>query len=288
MKYVLALALAAIAIPQQQPPATEVFLAPLNLDRLQMVDVTNISNNPGYDNQPSFLPDGSAVLFSSQRDGKQMDIYRYTIATKTLTQLTHTPEGEYSPLVTPDGRTFSVIRTEADGTQRLWRFDLDGTNPRLVLENIKPVGYHVWIDATHLALFVLGQPATLQIADTTTGTAQIVDSRIGRALQRNPKNGRVTYVVKPEGGDHWMVKEIDPKTREIATLTETPDNNQSEDLAWDPSGMLLMGSGTTLMGWKPGQAWTRVRDFSNAGISRITRMAIAAGHIALVAEPAAK
>jgi dipeptidyl aminopeptidase/acylaminoacyl peptidase len=289
MRFALALAIVAFTYPQQQAPATEVFLARLSLDAMPVSggDVTNISNSAGYDNQPSFLPDGSAVLFSSQRDGKQMDIYRYTIATKTLTQLTHTPEGEYSPLVTPDGKTFSVIRTEADGTQRLWRFDLDETNPRLVLENIKPVGYHVWTDATHLGLFVLGQPATLQIADTTTGAAQVVDSRIGRSLQRNPNNGRVTYVGKPEGG-HWIVKEIDPKTREIVTLTETADNNQGEDLVWHPGGWLLMASGTKLMGWKPGQSWTQVGDFSTAGINRITRMAISADRLALVAEPVAK
>ena len=287
---VLALSLVALTRAQQQPPATEVFLAQVSLDRIPLSggDLTNISNNPGYDNQPSFLPDGSAVLFSSQRDGKQMDIYRYTIATKMLTQLTHTPEGEYSPLVTPDGKTFSVIRTEADGTQRLWRFDLDGTNPHLVLENIKPVGYHVWIDATHLGLFVLGQPATLQIADTTTGKAEIVDSRIGRSLQRNPANGRVTYVVKPETG-HWIVKEFDPKTREITTLTETADANQSEDLVSLPNGrMLLMASGTKLMGWRPNGSWTPVGDFSAAGINKITRLAVSASHLALVAEPAAK
>ena len=34
------------------------------------------------------------MLFSSNRDGKQNDIYRYDIATKTVTQLTHTPENE--------------------------------------------------------------------------------------------------------------------------------------------------------------------------------------------------
>ena len=166
---------------QQAPPATEVFYATVS-NAAGIESIVNISNNPGYDNQPSFLPDGSAILFSSNRDGKQTDIYRYDIATKTLTQLTKTPEAEYSPTVTPDKRTFSVIRVEADGTQRLWRFDLDGSNPRLVLENVKPVGYHVWLDATHLALFVLGSPATLQVADTTTGTAEVVSTGIGRTL----------------------------------------------------------------------------------------------------------
>ena len=41
-------------------------------------------------------------------------------------RVTNTPESEYSPTVTPDGAHISVIRVEADGTQRLWRFTLDG------------------------------------------------------------------------------------------------------------------------------------------------------------------
>ena len=155
---------------QQAPPATEVFLSRVDTTAPGVVGLSeplNISSNPGYDNQPSFLPDGSAILFSSQRDGKQMDIYRYDIASKKLSQVTSTPEGEYSPTVTSDRKTFSVIRTEADSTQRLWRFDLDGSNPRLVLENVKQIGYQAWIDDTHLALFVLGgqgQPNSWMVA----------------------------------------------------------------------------------------------------------------------------
>ena len=92
----------------------------------------NISNSPGYDNQPSFTPDGAAVLFTSVRGERKpdpansaatgSDIYRYDIAPARLSQVTNTPEAEYSPTVTPDGRHISVIRVEADGTQRLWRF----------------------------------------------------------------------------------------------------------------------------------------------------------------------
>ena len=40
-------------------------------------------------------------------------------------QLTSTPDGEFSPTVTPDGKTFSVIRqAAADGTQLLVKYDL--------------------------------------------------------------------------------------------------------------------------------------------------------------------
>ena len=47
------------------------------------------------------------------------DIYRYDIASQAISQVTNTPEAEYSPTVTPDGRHISVIRVESDGTQRL-------------------------------------------------------------------------------------------------------------------------------------------------------------------------
>jgi hypothetical protein len=130
----------------QAPPDTEVFLASLSSvdGKLAIGPPINISNSPGYDNQPSFTPDGQAVLFASVRgqaarpaltavEGAasgaasvpsallQTDIYRYEIASRRIRRVTHTPEGEYSPTVMPDGKHISVVRVEADGTQRLWR-----------------------------------------------------------------------------------------------------------------------------------------------------------------------
>jgi len=292
----LAVLATSLLLQAQAPPPTEVYLAQAGRDDTPSItNAVNISNNPGYDNQPSFTPDGKAVLFTSNRDGKQTDIYRYDIATKILTQLTHTPESEYSPLVTPDGTTFSVIRAEADGTQRLWRFDLDGSNPRLVFDHIKPVGYHAWIDRTHVAMFILGasgQPATLQIGDTTTGQATTIDSRIGRALAMRPGRKTLTYVVKPATGP-WLIKEWDPATRATTTICETLEG--SEDFAWDPvvrDGRLLMAKGPKIFSWSAASGWREEGDFAASGIDRITRIAISpdtragsAGRLAFVGEP---
>jgi len=113
------------------PPATDIFLAPFGPRAQPAVGrAVNITRTPGYDNQPSFTPDGTAILFTSNRGAAQTDIYRYTIATGETARLTNTPESEYSPTVTPDGTHVSVVRVEADGTQRLWRFTLDGRDPR--------------------------------------------------------------------------------------------------------------------------------------------------------------
>jgi len=59
------------ALSAQAPPATEIFLAPLtsNGGKVTVGRPINITNNPGYDNQPQFLADSSGLLFSSQRDG---------------------------------------------------------------------------------------------------------------------------------------------------------------------------------------------------------------------------
>jgi dipeptidyl aminopeptidase/acylaminoacyl peptidase len=276
------------------PPPTEVYL--VDLDPSGRVErVVNISNNADYDNQPSFTPDGRAVLFSSKRDGRQTDIYRYDIATAALTPLTRTPESEYSPLVAPDGQTFSVVRVEADNTQRLWRFDLDGTRPQLVLEQVKPVGYHVWIDPTHLGLFVLGAtgaPNTLQIADTTTGKATQVDVNIGRGLQMRPGTRVLTYVSKTS--TPWKIRQIDASTRALAAdLASTLEG--SEDFAWDRidrSDVLFMASGSKLFVWTlENRTWREYADLAASGLQKITRIAIrpaSAGRprFALVAEGA--
>jgi dipeptidyl aminopeptidase/acylaminoacyl peptidase len=296
---------------QQRPPAnTEVYLASLGVDVMPPTggNALNISNNPGYDNEPSFTPDGRAILFVSNRDGKQTDVYRYDIATKTLTQLTHTPEGEYSPLVTPDGKTFSVIRVEADGTQRLWRFDLDGSHPRVILENVKGVGYQAWLDATHVAVFIVGnngQPNTLQLADATTGTAQMIDSNPGHglALRPGPRSSSapptLTYVCKTDPA-HWVVKEFDLKTRTTTVLMDALAG--SEDLTWDPmttfpdrpAQRVFMAKGPQVFTFSDGQ-WTLAGSFTAAGIDRITRLAINPNpmqefqtRLVFVAEPVSK
>jgi dipeptidyl aminopeptidase/acylaminoacyl peptidase len=252
----------------------------------------NITNSPGYDNQPSFRPDGGAILFTSIRGGAQTDIYRYDIASGTAERVTHTPESEYSPTVTPDGAHISVIRVEADGTQRLWqfqRFASPGATPELVLKEVKPVGYHVWTDDHTVALFVLGQPATLQIADTRTGAAEIVVRGINRSLQRIPDRGTVSFVQRMStDASALKIAELDPKSRQVTPLVDAVAGAKEADLAWTPDGMLLMAEKDVLYGWRRGEAgWRRVADLAALGLHGVSRIAVSpkGDRIAFVATP---
>ena len=276
----------------QQPPATEVYLASLDLagGRARAGVPVNISKNAGYDNQPSFLPDGSAILFSSNRDGKQTDIWRYDVASKQVSQVTNTTDNEYSPLVTPDRKTFSSVR---GAKQFLWRYNLDGSDAGAIIEASFLVGYHVWIDATHLALFVLsaapGEANTMRVWNTATKTDEIVAKSIGRSLLMRPKTGMLSFMTSVKG-EPSVVKTFDPRTKAIETLV--PALVGSQDAAWLPDGRLVMARDLTLHVWTPGStAWTELVTLAPAsdGFARMTRLAISADGrwLAFVAEPAA-
>ena len=79
------------AAPTPPRPSTDVFVAPLKVSGATVTvgAPVNISSSPGYDNQPSFTPDGAALLFTSVRgDAKQSEIYRYDLGAGSLTRLT--------------------------------------------------------------------------------------------------------------------------------------------------------------------------------------------------------
>jgi len=275
------------------PPATDIYLADLRVaqGRVSVGVPVNVTARPGYDNQPFFLPDGRAFLYTSIREDSQADIYRYDIDTKTSVRLTATRESEYSPTPLPDGSGFSAVRVEADSTQRLWAFDLAGSRPRVVLDSIKPVGYHAWGDAHTLVLFVLGSPPTLQIADAGFPTArgEVMAKDIGRSLQRIPGRASVSFVERDSVAGPALL-ELDIRRRRVTKLTKVPAG--AEFFAWTPDGLVLTASGTILYQWdsRHDGAWEQVADLAAAGLGNVTRLAVSprGDRLAIVAVPVAR
>ena len=271
------------------PPGTDIFIADFSEHggQVRIGKPANITKRQGYDNQPGFLPDGRALLYTSIREDKQADIYKYVFETGRATRVTETAESEYSPTVTPDGKHFSVIRVEADSTQRLWKFPLAGGEPRLVLEKIKPVGYHVWVDAGTLVLFVLGTPNTLQLVDAATEKAETIITGIGRSLRLSPRERKVIFVHRISD-DELIIKALDVKTRKITSIIKMLPGSEYFERTRD--GALLMAKGAKIFKYKPSsdKDWQEVADFSKEGIKGITRLAVSpqGNRIAFVASDA--
>ena len=268
-----------------QAPGSDIYVATLirSGGLLRVGTLANLTARAGYDNQPFFSRDGQSVYYTSARDG-QTDIYRYDLAAGRSQPVTATPESEYSPTLMPDGKRLSVIRVERDSTQRLWSFALDGSAPRVVLDSVKPVGYHAWLNADTVFVFVLGTPATLRRAELARGTAETLASNIGRTLLLVPGRRALSYVQNDSSG-RW-IRSLDPVSGAGENLAPLPDG--TEFYAWTPQGELLSTRANELVRWNALGGWETVARFIEPGLRKITRLAVspAGDRIALVGEDA--
>ncbi|MFU8861093.1 MAG: TolB family protein [Cyclonatronaceae bacterium] len=269
----------------QDVPSTDIYVADIHLvDTMhQISNIRNLTRRNGYDNQPSFSRTGRYLIYNSMRDG-QTDLFRYDFTSGETVQFTSSAESEYSPQWTPDNSGFSSVVVEEDGTQRLWFYTLDGQPVQPLLERVEPVGYYSWLDTTRVALFVLGDPPTLRIADIRTGLVRTVAENIGRSLQTMPGSNTVAWLDKNDP-QNWMIRMYDADTRKISSLiTALPE---SEDFTWTAYGTLIMARHSIIFEWDPlGTAgWTEIADLSTSGIRNITRLAISpsGNRIAIVA-----
>lgn len=247
-----------------------------------------ITIHKGYNNQPYFMPDSSMLLYSSQV-GKQTDIYRYDLKSRKTTQLTSTPESEYSPTPMRDGKHFSVIQQintdgPQKGAQKLMAFPLEarGKPYTLFYQAEKLVGYHAWLDKQHVAMFILGTaakddtpatPHTLQIVDLKTGKCRIAAADIGASLYKIPGKNAVSFT-HYKGNKDGVIKSVDIDTLKITPLVPMKKGNGYYTIT--AAGELLMAVGTRIFKYIPGQgsSWIQAADFKKSGIKKITRLAV--------------
>ncbi len=277
-------------VASAQAPDTEIYLAPIarHGDSLVVGRVENVTRRAGYDNQPFFLPDGSALLYTAIGGDGQADVWRYELSTRISTRVTATPESEYSPTVMPGGSRFSVIRVERDSAQRLWSFAMDGSDPRLVLPALAPVGYHAWLNASRLVTYVLGAPSTLHLVSLDGATDEVRARDVGRAVHRVPGRPLYSYTQRDTSGALWIVAQ-EVSGASLAAILRAPADNEFH--AWTPDGVLLSASNGVLLRWSaPGQGtfrWLPTARLDAFGVKNVSRLAVSADGkwLAFVAEP---
>lgn len=241
---------------------TEVYLLALTKD---LDSPINISQNPGYDNQPSFW-DNDHLLYTRTRTG-QTDIVRYNLNSKKTEWLCDTPQGsEYSPLRIPDSEAFSAIRLDTTGFQRLYRYTEDGKS-ELLFSPLK-IGYHHWVSDNTLLCTVLVEDYMNLMLVQPNSSAKLITEKVGRSLHRIPKSSQLSFIQQKEGRS--ILSSIDLTTQNIQTLLPLPEGVQ--DVAWLASGTLIFAQGNTLFQWDPNtssgiQVWKKLSRINN--ISRL-------------------
>jgi hypothetical protein len=249
---------------------TEIHLFKIDVEyeKLQLSKGLNISNNNGYDNQPSFYND-NIVLFASTKNG-QTDIAKYNIRDNKLSYINDTPNGsEYSPLKITGQKAVSSIRLDKDGKQLLYRYDYKSGIDNVLVKDLV-IGYHAWINKDHIVSFVLGVESSLVVSNLKDGTNKTLAKNIGRSLHRIPNSNLFSYISK--SGDAWSINSMNPETGESKKIINTVP--QSEDMCWLINGTILMTKGNTIYQYNPitDKNWNVFRTFEDDNLQNITRI----------------
>jgi Tol biopolymer transport system component len=208
------------------------------------------------------MPDGKSILYVAYKDTAESDILKYDLTTKKISQITQTSESEYSPNLTPDSKSISVVRVDIDDGQRFYTFPLDGYGHPHYFKGTDSIGYYCWLNDSGLAMFILRDVMSLQILNTNTSERKWIVSDIGRCMKLSPDKKSMYFVLK-QNADEWSIFKLDISTLVMHKVITTLKG--SEDFAIMPDGSLLMGSEGKLFRYRVGEKqWQQVADFISA------------------------
>jgi hypothetical protein len=256
---------------------SEILLFDLKIKKgkIILLNPSNITNHPGYDNQPYFHPGESIIYYSSFDEDGRSEIRSYHIKAKVTVDITDTPEREYSPTLTPDRKYLSCIIQRDDGAQDLGKYPVEGGEPYVIINSLK-VGYHVWGDDSHIAMFILDgeDKNSLHYMRLPTKEDTVIATNIGRSLHKIPGQRAISFIQVGETGSQVM--RFDTETMKVNVITPTVSNG--DHVAWTPGGLLLTSDGADLFYFNPSHpsgGWKKATVESGADLLKgVTRLAV--------------
>ncbi len=104
---------------------------------------TQLSDMEASNYYPTFSPDGSSLMFASNRNGP-FDLYLLVFGEKQLFQITENVGNVISPDYSPDGRRIVFANQAGDGPTSIWMVNADGLNPHLVYAGTNTIVAAAW------------------------------------------------------------------------------------------------------------------------------------------------
>lgn len=275
------------SIAPTAPPSTDIYVADLDISTGTPIigSPRPLVTNPGYDNQPSFLPGQDSLLYTSEGRSGKTDLWQTNPYTGETIRHTDTPDrSEYSPRLTPNGNAISFIQENPEGDiTEVHMQPLDGGAQAAVI-SLKPLGYYAFLDqGAEVLVFLRSEPPTLQHVDLASGEVTEVATHIGRALYA-PNNSDTAFFTiasaeEPDQAQTFTINRYTPSTGATKPLFDLPETSQDYAVfAMTDSGRygFLSGAGGRLYFRTDQDAndWEVVADMTDEGLIDLTRLAV--------------
>jgi len=268
--------LAPIVTAAQEVVPVNLYVADLTYDRgsIRVSTPVKLTGDRGVNSQPSFTPDGKAILFVGRRDSAnaQSDVYRIDLATRAETRITSTAEMENSPTVTPEGNLMVIRWVPATLFTEWgpWIYDMQGRPLRGVLPRPDTVGYYVRADSITFAMVRPRSPSAIALFDIRKGTMTERDFPVANIPpQVIPGQRAVSYTVTDSAGRN-LIRRLDIASGDTSTITAAVLGRVAH--AWTPRGEILMGRGNRIFARVPARdsSWREVAAFADPELQSIT------------------
>jgi TolB protein len=117
-------------------------------------DLVRLTDNEWSDNSPKWSPDGSQIVFSSNRDTSIPDIFIMNADGTAVRKLTSSAEGwaSLAPEFSPDGTEIVYVLQDPEGNRDIYVMDTDGGSQRRLTDDGRGHHHPSWSpDGTRIA-----------------------------------------------------------------------------------------------------------------------------------------
>ena len=195
---------------------------------------TRVTSGAAWDREPAWTPDGSAIVFSSDRAGN-FDLWRIGVGANGTAaepeRITTSPLADAEPTVAPDGRIY-FVRGRL-GAAVLWVRAANGTETRVTTGRAVERWPRVSADGARLAYVTIGDGTRKLHVRTVDGgrdTSVLTDARLERPSW-SPTGDRIAWTASGARGPVYVT----PVDGRYVNLIST----RHAEAAWNPDGKSL-------------------------------------------------
>jgi Tol biopolymer transport system component len=228
------------------------------------------------DREPVYSPDGTRIVFSSNRDGN-LDLYEMERATGTVRRLTADAGDDWDPAFSRDGKTL-VFSSNRTGAFEVWAANADGGAPRQLSRSgdgqnptTTPEGWVVYSCA------VEGRAGLWKVRLDGTGATRLLMSRPENP-EVSPDGSLVLYhVPAPERGEVIRVaRTADGSALPFEVQLPVPNASERQPIRIGRARWLPDGRGIAFVGLDAGGEYAVLaQDFEPGKDTTATRRVLA-------------